>query len=193
MKNILLLLPNGFELLEAAAFTDIFGWNMVAGDHSTKLYTAGQNKDVPTSFGHTIHTNYTFAEVHSAYFEALALPGGFARYDYFSTANDDEFLRIIKEFAAENKPITAVCTASILLGKTGILNNRHATTYQGENGRWLDQLATLGAQVTTEQICIDGPIITGSGPSSAIPVALKLLEMTIGHKTAESISDMMGF
>ena len=85
MKNILLLLPNGFELLEAAAFTDIFGWNMVAGNRSAKLYTAGQNKDVPTSFGHTIHTHYTFAEVHSAYFEALALPGGFARYDYFSS------------------------------------------------------------------------------------------------------------
>ena len=187
------MLPDGFELLEAAAFTDVFGWNMVAGDRSTSLYTVGKKLTVPTSFGHIVQAKGTFATINSDDFCALALPGGFPRYGYFAVADNADFLRIIHEFAAADKPIAAVCTASILLGKAGILKNRLATSYQGEGGRWLEQLISLGAQSSTDSLCIDGRLITGSGPASAIPVALQLLEMVTSPQIAASVAAMMGF
>ncbi len=41
MKKILLLLANGFEILEAGVFTDVLGWNLVEGSEDTEVYTCG--------------------------------------------------------------------------------------------------------------------------------------------------------
>ena len=46
MKNILLLLSNGFEILEASAFIDVMGWNFEEGDKSTKLFSCGLKKHI---------------------------------------------------------------------------------------------------------------------------------------------------
>lgn len=37
MKNVLLLLADGFETLEASVFIDVIGWNLVEGDCSTEI------------------------------------------------------------------------------------------------------------------------------------------------------------
>lgn len=41
MKKVLLLLANGFEAYEASVFTDVFGWSLYEGDHSTELVSIG--------------------------------------------------------------------------------------------------------------------------------------------------------
>lgn len=50
MKNVLLLLANGYETFEASVFIDVIGWNKTEGDHSTQLYSCGLTKQVNTSF-----------------------------------------------------------------------------------------------------------------------------------------------
>ena len=40
MKKVLLLLSDGFEALEASAFTDVFGWNEVVGNKKIRLITS---------------------------------------------------------------------------------------------------------------------------------------------------------
>lgn len=193
MNQILLLLPDGFELLEAAAFTDVFGWNMVAGDHNTQLITAGAQNIVKSSFGHCVTAERCFAEINYNDFSALALPGGFARYGYYAAADNADFIRLLQNFAATGKPIAAVCTGAILLGRAGLLHQRRATTYQGEGGRWLDQLAESGAIISRQLLCQDGAIITSSGPATAVPVALRLLAAVAGEPVAAAIADIMEY
>ena len=50
MKNVLLLLAQGFETYEASVFIDVFGWNYVEGDRSTRLYSCGMKKEVVSTF-----------------------------------------------------------------------------------------------------------------------------------------------
>ena len=45
MKKVLLLLANGFEPFEASVFIDVIGWNLVDGDHTTKLFTCGLSRE----------------------------------------------------------------------------------------------------------------------------------------------------
>ena len=123
----------------------------------------------------------------------MAIPGGFPRYGYFKAAKDQQIMELINNFAIEKKPIAAVCTASLLLGAAGILHGKQATTYQEENGRWLQQLAAYGAIVEDHSLCIDDNIITGSGPASAIPVALNLLKIITNDANANAIGQIMGF
>lgn len=46
MKKVCLLLPNGFEAVEASVFTDVIGWNKEEGDGSTDLVTVGTRKEL---------------------------------------------------------------------------------------------------------------------------------------------------
>lgn len=50
MKNVLLLLANGYETFEVSVFIDVIRWNKTEGDHSTQLYSCGLTKQVNTSF-----------------------------------------------------------------------------------------------------------------------------------------------
>ncbi|MDL1969337.1 MAG: DJ-1 family protein, partial [Deltaproteobacteria bacterium] len=46
MKNVLLLLADGYETYEASVFIDVIGWNLIDGDKSTKLFSCGLKKEV---------------------------------------------------------------------------------------------------------------------------------------------------
>ncbi len=193
MKRILLLLPEGFEFLEAAAFIDVFGWNMLAGDKTTELFCAGAMPIIQSSFDHSIHADILLDQINTADFAALALPGGFARFGYFAAQDNAQIKSIIQAFAAQNKPLAAVCTGALILGSCGILTDKHATTYQGEDSRWLKQLAGYGAIVVEENHCVDGNIITSSDPASAPFVALELLGILTSRDNSQTIKKMMGY
>jgi 4-methyl-5(b-hydroxyethyl)-thiazole monophosphate biosynthesis len=193
MKQVLLILPAGFELMEASAFCDVFGWNMLAGDQSPRLVCAGKTYAIPTSFGHTMQADRLINEIKADDFDALALPGGFPRYGYFSIKSDPDFLCLLQAFANAGKWIAAVCTGALLLGAAGLLKGRRATTYAGEEGRWLEQLAAYGAIISEANPCVDETIITGGGPASAPQVALTLLDRLTDSQNAVQIGAMMGY
>lgn len=192
-KKILLLLPTGFEMLEASAFIDVFGWNMLAGDKTTQLFCTGSEGVIATSFGHNMQADIMLSEVNIADFAALALPGGFARYSYFEAAKDQQIMALLHDFVAAQKPIAAICTGALILGAAGLLREKKATTYRGEDGRWLQQLISYGAILSDDNPCLDGNIITSADPSSAVPGALLLLEMLTTTNNALHIKKIMGY
>ncbi len=102
MKNILLLLSNGFEILEASAFIDVMGWNLEEGDKSTKLFTCGLRKQINSSFNHQFTVDCLVKELDVNSFDALAIPGGFKNYGYYEDAFNEEFLGLIREFRSKN-------------------------------------------------------------------------------------------
>ena len=63
MKKTLLLLANGFEILEASAFIDVMGWNLLEGDQTTELITCGLRKIINCSFNQTFTVDCTIEKV----------------------------------------------------------------------------------------------------------------------------------
>ncbi|MEU4746872.1 DJ-1/PfpI family protein [Actinosynnema sp. NPDC023658] len=75
---------------------------------------------------------------------------------------------------------TSVCSGSTLLAQAGILDGRPATTHWAVR----DELAALGAVVSTDRVVVDGDVVTGAGVSAGIDMALTLVGRIWGDDRA---------
>ena len=191
MKRVLLLLADGFETFEASVFIDVIGWNLVDGDHSTELFTGGLRKEIISSFNQRFVVDYLVSEIDVDSFDALAVPGGFEEYNFYRDAYDERFLALIRAFKAKDKIIASICVAALPLGKSGILKDKKGTTYKNPVRR--DALKSFGVNVINQPIVIDDNMITSWNPSTAVDVALLLLELLTSTTNAEYIRSIMGF
>lgn len=192
MKRVLLLLAEGFEIYEASVFIDVIGWNLVEGDGSTELFTCGLQKEIKSSFNQKFIVDYVINEIDIELFDAIAIPGGFEEYNFYKDAYDDRFLDLIRGFKIKDKIIASICVAALPLGKSGVLMDKKGTTYN-KTGIRQDTLRGFGVNVTNEPIVIDDNIITSWNPSTAIDVALLLLELLTSKANADHIRMIMGF
>ncbi|SEW44019.1 DJ-1/PfpI family protein [Chitinophaga arvensicola] len=192
MKKVLLLLADGFEMFEASVFIDVIGWNLVDGDGTTSLYSVGLQREVTSTFKQRVLVDYTTDEVNVSDFDALAIPGGFAEYGFYEHAYDERFLALIRQFEAQQKPITTICTGAFPVAKSGILHGRRGTTYNLNPVRQ-QTLKGLGVNVVNEAIVTDGNIVTSWNPSTALDVAFLLLEKLTSPEQADKIRTLMGF
>jgi protein deglycase len=193
MKKILLLLANGYETYEASVFIDVIGWNYIDGDKSTQLFTCGLTREVKTSFDQKSIVDFTIEEVNTDDYDALAIPGGFADYNFYKDAYDERFLNIIREFNNKGKIIASVCVAALPLGRSGILKARKGTTYNKLNGIRQKELESFGVTIVEEPIVRDANIITSWNPSTAIYVAFLLIELLTNKENANHIKEIMGY
>ena len=193
MKKVLLLLAEGFEFYEASVFIDVIGWNLIEGDGSTQLFTCALKNEIKSSFNQKISVDFTLDQIKTDDFDALALPGGFEKFDFYRDAYDEKFLDLIRQFHQQGKWIASVCTGALPIGKSGVMRGKKGTTYNKNKSIRQDTLRTYGVNVENIPIVIDSNIITSWNPSTAIDVAFCLLEKLTCAKQADYIRDLMGF
>ena len=193
MKRVLLLLANGFEALEASAFTDVFGWNRLEGDGRTELVTAGMRDRLKCTWNFTVIPEIQICNLNVDEYDALAIPGGFEEAGFYEDAFNEEFLNIIRQFNVREKPIASICVGALPIGKSGILKGRNGTTYHLNNGNRQNQLAEYGVNIINTPIVVDKNIITSYSPSTAIDVAFKLLETLTSIENSNNVRKLMGF
>ena len=191
MKKVLLFLANGFEVLEASAFIDVIGWNLIEGDCSTKLFSCGLSKEVSSSFDQKFVVDYKIEEIDVNSFDALAIPGGFEQFEYYKEAFDERFLNLIRSFNDKNKIIASICVGALPIGKSGVLENKLGTTYNTKHRR--EMLKSFGVRHIDKPIVKSGNIITSMGPSTAIDVAFLLLELLTSEENTNKVRQLMGF
>ncbi|MED1799894.1 DJ-1/PfpI family protein [Brevibacillus porteri] len=194
MKKVCLLLPNGFEAVEASVFTDVIGWNKEEGDGTTELVTVGTRKELKCTWNFTVIPEMVIDDADVNDFDALALPGGFEQAGFYEDAYREDVLAFIREFEKQGKVIASICVGALPLGKSGILQGRKATTYNLNNQLRQKQLAAMGADVIPDQsIVIDNNVITSYNPSTAFDVAFTLLESLTSRENTDNVKRLMGF
>ena len=191
MKKVLLLLADGFETFEASVFIDVIGWNLVDGDGTTELFTCGLQKEIKSSFNQRFIVDFLINDIEISSFDALAIPGGFEVYGFYKDAYDDKFLDLIRGFKAKNKFIASICVGALPLGKSGVLKGKKGTTYNRAIRR--EALQGFGVNVINKPIVIDDNMITSWNPSTAVNVALLLLEHLTTKNNADKVRQLLGF
>lgn len=202
--KVLLLALSGFELLEFSAFADVLGWAKLEGGLDITYETAGYSREVRSTFDVPITVDRVLwrrgagvcspVSVCAADYDALAIPGGFEEYGYYDEAYRQDTAGLIRAFHKAGKPIASICVGALALGNSGILEGKQATTYALSGGHRQKQLAAFGAEVLAdERVVTDGNLITSCGPSTAVEVAFRLLEMLTDRDSAERVMALMGF
>ncbi|MDO4459020.1 MAG: DJ-1/PfpI family protein [Clostridia bacterium] len=192
--KVLLFCLKGFETLEFSPFVDVFGWARNDFDCDIEIITCGFTKEVVSAFGVPMIMDNTIEKIDVSDFNALAVPGGFEEFGFYEEAYDERFLRLIREFDRQNKPIASICVAALPIGKSGVLTDRKATTYHLNGGVRQKQLAEFGVNVIPDKsIVIDRNIITSYCPQTGPYVALNLLAGLVGEEKAKKLAIAMGY
>lgn len=126
-------------------------------------------------------------------FDALAIPGGFEEAGFYKDAFSEEFQAVVRHFDEHKKPIATICVASLILGHSGILQHRQATTYNHPTSKRIAQLKGYGAAIINERIVQTDHIITSSNPGTAFDVAFRLLEILTSASNTAKVKELMGF
>lgn len=192
--KILLFCNKGFETMEFSPFVDILGWARNDYSLDVEVVTCGFTKIVRSTFGIPVTVDRTFEEVDVDEYEALAIPGGFEEYGFYEEAYDERFLGLIREFDRRHKTIASICVGALPIGKSGVLQDRKATTYHLKNGYRQKQLEEFGVQVMADQrIVVADNIITSFCPETAADVGFALLARLVGEEKAGVVRRAMGY
>lgn len=193
MKRVLLLIPEGAELFETAAFFDVLGWASAEGSEPIHVVTVGLEPEVRSAFGLRITPDRLLADVDVDEFDALAVPGGFEEYGFYRQAYSNEVSDLVRAFDGQGKPIASICVGALPLAHSGVLDGRRATTYHLSNGYRRRQLARFNVEVVDESVVRDRNIVTSTSPATAVEVALILVEALTDRDNAVKIRHLMGF
>ena len=191
--KVLLFCAKGFETMEFSVFVDVFGWAENDYGYPVKVVTCGFRKEVVSTFHVPIIVDRLIDEIVVDEYDALAIPGGFEEFGFYEEAYDERLLDLIRAFNEQNKIIATICVGALLLGKSGILNGRKATTYHLKDGYRQKQLAEYGVSVINERIVVDGNVITSYCPQTAPDVAFELLKKLIGYEKMQIVRQAMGY
>lgn len=189
MKKVLLLLANGFEMYEAAVFSDVFGFAQTGGS-DIRVQTMGLHKTLTCTYNFTVIPELVYPDVDLEEFDALAISGGRRDAGFLDDAYSPQFQEIINKFANGGKIIAAICMGVMPIAKSGLLKGRSATTYPGKRQ---EELKQMGINVKNLSIVIDNNFITSSSPSTGLDVAFTLLEKLTDKESMERTRCAFGF
>ena len=83
--------------------------------------------------------------------------------------------------------LAAICAAPSVFGGLGLTEGKKASIYPGM------EEALVGANVSFDPVSVDGHLVTSRGVGTAIPFALKLVELLCDAKKAEEIGKSIVF
>ncbi|QQK79939.1 DJ-1/PfpI family protein [Salicibibacter cibi] len=122
--------------------------------------------------------------------DIIIIPGGPLRAVLSMVKNQKVQEWIIKSKDIEY--ICSVCTGSFILGETGLLNGRKATTHHLALNKFQEKYPEIGVE-TNSKVIKDGGMITSGGVSSGINMALYLVEEIMGRSASERIAKTIEF
>jgi protease I len=110
-----------------------------------------------THSGETVDVDLNLDDVTTHDFDALLLPGGAINVDRLRA--DPSVIRFIQKFAAEKKPVGAICHGAVILADAGLVRDRKISA----SSSLRNDLIQAGAKWADEDIAIDessGGLIT---------------------------------
>jgi transcriptional regulator GlxA family with amidase domain len=142
---------------------------------------------VKSGEGPTTHADYAFVDAPA--YDVLLVPGGFGTR---KAVNNTALLLALTAASRAATVTTTVCTGSALLARTGLMDNRPATSnkvawdwvvQQGPRVRWQRQARWVD----------DGDLVTSSGVSAGIDMALSVVARLHGRDMARQAARFMEY
>ncbi|MDO9407520.1 DJ-1/PfpI family protein [Patulibacter sp.] len=182
-RHIGILLFEGVEELDAIGpwevlshWTQVFpqdGWSVSCLSRSGGPVTCAK--------GLVVHAHHGFDDAPPL--DVLVHPGGEGTRPQL---DDEAHLAWVRRMRDEVPLMTSVCTGSLVYAAAGLLRDRPATTYHAALGL----LAELDPSIDVrpdDRFVDDGDVVTSSGVSAGIDMALHLVDRLAGTARAQDV------
>jgi 4-methyl-5(b-hydroxyethyl)-thiazole monophosphate biosynthesis len=179
-KRALIIVADGFEEIEAVAVIDILRRaeiKVTIASIDFKLVTSARNL--------LIKADYLIDTLPDYEFDMLILPGG--GLGVKNLQESDGVKSLIKRFNAEGKYIAAICAAPTILENMGLLKDKTVTAYPGVESD------LKSCKYTSDNVVIDGKLITSKGPGTAMEFSFTLVELLRSKELRDTLETAMVF
>lgn len=181
MSRVCVFFAEGFEEIEALTVVDI----LRRGNIEVDMVSVTGAGSVTGSHKITVEMNKLLEEVDFDQTDMIVLPGGMPGTKGLEAT--EALMEQVDAFYAKGKYIAAICAAPSIFGHKGILKGRKACSYPTFESH------LEGAEVSKEPVTVSDNVITSRGMGTAIPFALKLLELFAGEETALKMKETIVF
>lgn len=123
-------------------------------------------------------------------FDILIIPGGYGAEEI--EINNLKVIKWIKNKFNNVDILASVCTGSFLLAKTGILDNKNATTHWMDIKKLQNDFPKIKVHKNIKYI-EDGKIITAGGVSAGINMSLYIIEKLLNKDIARHTAKRMEY
>ncbi|MCL1928923.1 MAG: DJ-1/PfpI family protein [Treponema sp.] len=182
-KKVLTFLAEGFEEVEAVTPIDylrragitvtiaaITAEKMVRGAHNITIAADTTIADLEQS-----------EQLNAASWDGVFVPGGMpGASNLAACAAAGNFYKAMN---AAGKTVAAICASpAVFLAPLGLLEGKKFTCYPGMEKN------AVGGKWLAEKTVVDGNLVTGSGPGTAVTFAVTLVEIFAGKDAAKNLS-----
>lgn len=176
MTRVIIPVANGSEEMETVIIADILrraGWDVVlAGIQGAGAITGSRGvKLVPDA---------QWEKIDLSTFDMIVLPGGLDGTTAF--CENDGVQEALRIFNIEELWIGAICAAPLALHKAGVLKKHAFTCYPGI------EKEMKRTDRSDDAVVVSGNVVTSQGPGTAIPFALKLIELVDGTDASDQVA-----
>ena len=181
MSKVFIFFADGLEEIEGLTVVDMMrraGIDISIVSMNDTLKVTGSHKIV-------MEADVLLKDVDENGADMYVLPGGLPGTTHL--ANSQTLARMLTNAAAGGKYVAAICAAPSVLGGLGLLQGKNATSYPG----FEDKLT--GAHCQTDNVVVDGNVITSRGMGTAIDFSAALIALLKDEKTAADLKKSIMF
>lgn len=184
-KTIAILLFDGVEELDAVGPYEVLSaWTRTRPDDGWRVVTAGLGGPGPMRGAKGLVMTPDIGLDDAGEIDLLVYPGGQGTRRLMDDEPHLAWLR--RQAAGDGRLTTSVCTGSLVLASAGLLHDRPATTHWAS----LETLAAIDPSIDVrpdDRWVDDGDIVTASGVSAGIDMALHLVARLAGDERAREV------
>jgi 4-methyl-5(b-hydroxyethyl)-thiazole monophosphate biosynthesis len=174
MKKVALLLPNGFEEIEAISLIDV----LRRAEINVNIVGVG-DKRLIGAHSIVVEADSIIEELLIDDLDLVLLPGGLPGAINLS---ENKFVQnILKEMDKKDKLIGAICAAPIALKEAGVLKDNYTAYPSWENKIKLD------GYIDNQMVVKDQNILTSRGPATAICFGIEIVRELLGDEIANNV------
>ena len=148
---------------------------------------AESTETVVATGGLKVQPDYTLATAPPL--DVLVVPGGWGTR---TEIKNEKLLAWIKQRGSAVETLTSVCTGAMLLGQTGLLDGRHATTHWRSLG-WMRESFPRVTVEEQQHVVEDGNVLTSAGISAGIDMALRVVARYFGEAVGRATARHMEY
>jgi putative intracellular protease/amidase/YHS domain-containing protein len=175
IKTVGILLYDGYSTLDAMGPYQVLSEMM-----GVNVFFVGRTKGlIANGNGMKVLCDTSIAEVKQL--DILVVPGGFK--ETYLAIKDTALINWIKAIDEHSKYTTSVCTGAWILGATGLLKDKEATTHWYGKKILAEQ---FGAKVQDKRVVKSGKYWTSAGVTAGMDMSLELINEITGENATKA-------